>query len=161
MFTTAWAWALSMRIPGEAFRKWRQYSQEVPELHTGGIVKGGCTTALSAAVIAAYNAPFPDESYKVGARQFPMLVPASPDDPASADNRAAWKILEQWHKPFLTAFSDSDPVTAGGDKVLQKKIPGCRGQRHTTIANAGHFLQEDKGEELARVVLAFIAANPL
>lgn len=149
------------RDPGEAFRKWRQYSQEVPELHTGGIVKGGCTTALSAAVIAAYNAPFPDESYKVGARQFPMLVPASPDDPASADNRAAWKILEQWHKPFLTAFSDSDPVTAGGDKVLQKKIPGCRGQRHTTIANAGHFLQEDKGEELARVVLAFIAANPL
>ncbi|MCB1675507.1 MAG: haloalkane dehalogenase, partial [Halioglobus sp.] len=147
--------------PGEAFRNWRQYSQEVPQFHAGGIVKGGCTTDLSPAVIAAYDAPFPDESYKEGARQFPALVPTTPDDPASEDNRAAWKILEQWHKPVLTAFSDSDPITAGGDKVLQKKIPGCAGQAHTTIANAGHFLLQDQGEELARVVLAIMAANPL
>ena len=88
-------------------------------------------------------------------------MPTSPDDPASAANRAAWQVLGQWHKPFLTAFSDSDPVTAGGDKVMQKLIPGTRGQAHTTIVGAGHFLQEDQGELLAETVVGFIAATPL
>ena len=105
-------------------------------------------------VIAAYDAPFPDDSYKAGARQFPLLVPATPDDPAAAPNRAAWEVLRRWTKPFLTAFSDADPVTAGGDAIIQREIPGAHDQPHTTITGAGHFLQEDKGEELARVVVS-------
>ena len=146
--------------PGEAFRAWQQYSQTVPDFHVGGIVKGGCVAELPADVIAAYDAPFPDDTYKAGARQFPTLVPTTPDDPASAANRRAWEVLQRWEKPFLTAFGDSDAITRGADRVLQKLIPGCAGQAHTTIAAAGHFIQEDKGEELAGVVVDFIAANP-
>jgi haloalkane dehalogenase len=142
---------------GPAFLRWQKFSQEVPEFHVGGIVKGGCATDLAPEVIAAYNAPFPDDRYKAGARQFPMLVPIRPDDPASAPNRKAWELLARWRKPFLTAFSDSDPVTAGGDRFLQQAIPGATGQPHTTIVGAGHFLQEDKGQELAQVVVDFIA----
>jgi len=145
--------------PGDAFKKWQQYSQEVPIFPAGNVINGGTTNELSAAVIAAYNAPFPEEKYKEGARQFPLLVPITPDDPASAKNRAAWKVLSQWKKPFLTAFSDSDPITAGGDKLLQKLIPGTKGQKHTTIIKGGHFLQEDQGEVLAKVVVNFISDN--
>jgi haloalkane dehalogenase len=145
------------RPPGEAFLRWRRYSQETPRFHIGGIVKGGCATDLPAEVIAAYNAPFPDDSYKAGARVFPALVPTSPDDPAAEPNRKAWEVLRRWEKPLLTAFSDSDPVTRGGDRALQKLIPGAAGQPHTTITGAGHFLQEDKGPELAAVVVDFIS----
>lgn len=147
--------------PGEAFENWRTFSQDVPVFPAGGVIKGGTISALPQAVVDAYDAPYPDESYKEGARQFPLLVPTTPDDPASAANRAASQVLGQWHKPFLTAFSDSDPVTAGGDKLMQKLIPGTRGQAHTTIVGAGHFLQEDKGEQLAETVVRFIAATPL
>lgn len=142
--------------PSEAFLRWQQYSQTVENFHVGGIIKGGCVTEMSPEVIAAYNAPFPDDSYKAGARQFPLLVPTRPDDPASDANRRAWEVLKQWDKPFLTAFSDSDPVTRGADALLQKLIPGAKGQPHTTIIGGGHFLQEDKGEELAKVVANFI-----
>jgi len=145
--------------PGEAFTQWRKFSQEVPEFPVGNIINGATTTELSAEVIKGYDAPYPDESYKEGARQFPLLVPITPDDPASVPNRAAWEVLKQWDKPFLTAFSDSDPVTAGGDAIMQKLIPGCTGQAHTTIVNGGHFLQEDQGEKLAAVVVEFITAN--
>lgn len=145
--------------PGEAFKQWQTFSQEVPEFQTGKIISQASSTALSAEVIAAYDAPFPDESYKEGARQFPLLVPITPDNPASAKNRAAWQVLSQWQKPFLTAFSDLDPITAGGDKLMQKLIPGTKGQKHTTIVNGGHFLQEDQGEALAAVVIGFIADN--
>ena len=142
---------------GEAFLAWQRYSQTTPNFHVGGIVKGGCVSELAPEVIAAYNAPFPDDRYKAGARQFPLLVPMSPDDPAAVPNRKAWEVLARWEKPFLTAFSDSDPITRGSDRVFQKMIPGTKGQPHTTIVGAGHFLQEDKGEELARVVVDFIA----
>src|SRR5262249_35455670 len=107
-------------------------------------------------IIAAYDAPFPDDRYKAGARQFPVLVPISPDDPAAASNRKAWTVLGQWQRPFLTAFSDADPITRGGDRSMQQAIPGAKGQPQTTTAGAGHFLQEDRGEELARVVVDFI-----
>jgi haloalkane dehalogenase len=146
--------------PNEAFLRWQRYSQEVPEMHIGGIIKGGCVTSLAPEVIEAYNAPYPEEKYKEGARQFPLLVPTSPDDPASAPNRKAWEVLYQWEKPFLTAFSDSDPVTRGADKFLQKLVPGTKGQPHTTIVGGGHFLQEDKGEELAQVTITFMQQNP-
>jgi haloalkane dehalogenase len=145
------------RPAGQAFLAWREYSQTTPEFHVGGIVRGGCTTTLAPEVIAAYDAPFPDDRYKAGARQFPVLVPVAPDDPAVPANRKAWTVLERWTKPFLTAFSDQDPITRGGDAIFQGRIPGAKGQPHTTIVGGGHFLQEDKGEELARVVVDFIA----
>ena len=142
--------------PGPAFLAWQKFSQETPEFPVGGIVRGGCVTNFEPDIVAAYDAPFPDERYKAGARQFPLLVPTSPDDPAAAPNRRAWDVLSRWTAPFLTAFSDMDPITRGADAVLQQAIPGSNGQPHTTITGAGHFLQEDKGEELARVVIDFI-----
>lgn len=148
------------RAPSEAFMAWRKYSQETPKFNVGRIVEGGCARKpLAAEVVAAYDAPFPDDSYKAGARVFPTLVPISLDDPSSKANLAAWQVLEQFEKPVLTAFSDADPVTKGGDRGFQQRVPGTRGQAHTTIVNAGHFLQEDAGEELAVVVNEFIARN--
>jgi haloalkane dehalogenase len=147
------------RHPGDAFLAWQKFSQEVPDFEVGKIVNGGCTTDLAADVIAAYDAPFPDDSYKEGARQFPMLVPTSPDDPAAGPNRAAWDVFHEWKKPFLCAFSDKDPITKGGDRVFQAEIPGCEGQPHTTIEGGGHFLQEDRGPELARAVVDFVQST--
>ncbi len=145
--------------PGEAFLAWQKFSQETPEFPVGALVDGGCVTTLAPEVVAAYDAPFPDDSYKVGARQFPLLVPTSSDDPASEANRAAWEVLSRFDRPFLCAFSDSDPITRGADAVLRKLIPGAASQPQVTIADAGHFLQEDKGDALAAVVVDFIAAN--
>jgi len=147
--------------PSDAFFNWQKFSQSVPEFPAGGIIKGATVSDLSAEIIAGYDAPYPDESYKEGARQFPLLVPSSPDNPESQKNRDAWEILKTYQKPFLTAFSDQDPITAGGDKVLQKLIPGTKGQAHTTIEQGGHFLQEDQGPKLAEVVSEFIEANPI
>ena len=144
---------------GDAFMAWRKFSQETSTFPVGQIVQGGCANALAPEVVAAYDAPFPDERFKAGARQFPILVPISPDDPAVPANRKAWEVLRRWEKPFLTAFSDGDPVTKGGERLLQSAIQGARNQAHTTITGAGHFLQEDKGEELARVIVDFIRGN--
>lgn len=143
----------------DAFFAWQKFSQETPVFPVGAIVNGGCTSDLAPDVIAAYDAPFPDEAMKAGARQFPVLVPTSPEDPASADNRAAWLGLEQFTKPFLCAFSDKDPITAGADRHLRKRVPGCEGQPHTTIEGGGHFLQEDRGPALARVVADFVKST--
>ncbi len=142
--------------PGPAFEAWKKFSQEVPEFPTSTIINGATVTELSDEVRAAYDAPFPDESYKAGARQFPLLVPVTPNDPAAPANRAAWEQLGKFTKPFLLAFSDGDPITAPYKETLLA-IPGSQGQPHTTICGAGHFLQEDKGEELAAVVNDFIA----
>jgi len=145
--------------PGEAFLRWQEFSQKAPQLHVGNIVRGGCRTELPPEVVAAYDAPFPDDAYKAGARKFPMLVPTRPDDPASEANRRAWEVLRRWDKPFLCAFSDEDPITRNGDRAFQQLVPGTKGQPHTTIKGGGHFLQEDRGEDLARVVVDFIRAT--
>ncbi|MBT8139197.1 MAG: haloalkane dehalogenase [Gammaproteobacteria bacterium] len=146
--------------PGDAFKQWRAYSQTTEHFDCGAIVSRSVTCKMSQAEIDAYNAPFPDDSYKAGARQFPMLVPASAADPERDANLAAWEVLRQWQKPFFTAFSDSDPVTGGGEKVFQKLVPGCKGQAHVTVKNGGHFLQEDQGEALAKAAIDFMRANP-
>ncbi|WP_100644675.1 haloalkane dehalogenase [Alteromonas facilis] len=146
--------------PPEAFFKWKAFSQTVEEFPAAGIIKGATVLPLAEGVYDAYNAPYPEEKYKAGARQFPSLVPVSPDDPASEANRQAWQGLRQFNKPFLCAFSDSDPVTAGGDAIMQKLIPGCQGQAHTTIKQGGHFVQEDQGEAFADIILAFLHATP-
>ncbi len=148
------------RAPTDAFLAWQRFSQEAEDFPVGGIVAGGCTSDLARQVIAGYDAPFPDDSYKAGARAFPTLVPTSPDDPAAGANRAAWQVLERWDKPLLTAFSDRDPITRAGERPFQTRVPGARGRPHATIAGAGHFLQEDAGPELARVIVDLVAATP-
>ncbi len=139
-----------------AFRIWRAFARFSPWFPIGRIIQSGTIADLAANVVAAYDAPFPSAAYKAGARAFPMLVPTTPDDPASEANRAAWKAFNNWRKPFLTAFSNRDPITRGGDQAFREKVPGAVGQPHTTIRNAGHFLQEEKGPELARVIIDFI-----
>lgn len=143
------------------FNNWKEFSQHSPEFNIGKVIDMATVAPLSEEVMAAYNAPFPDESFKAGARQFPALVPVTPDDPAAQPNREAWGVLQQLSIPFLTAFSDKDPIMSGLDALFQSMIPGASGQKHTVIKDAGHFLQEEKGEELAEVVNAFITTNPL
>jgi len=139
-----------------AFEQWLNFSQTVPELPVGQIVNMGTVHKLSPAEIDAYNAPYPDESYKAGARAFPALVPITPNHASVAENKRAWEVLEKFEKPFLTAFSDSDPVTKGGEIMFQERVPGAKGRRHVTISGAGHFLQEDRPEEVTRVLEEFI-----
>lgn len=141
----------------EGFLKWLHFSQSVEDLPIGKIIQGGTVSKLSGEIVAAYDAPFPDASYKTAAKKFPLLVPVSPDNSASEANRRAWKVLRQWDKPFLTVFGDSDPVTRGAEKILQAEIPGAKGQKHLILENSGHFIQEDKGEELAEIIVKFIA----
>lgn len=137
----------------EAFEQWRTFSQTVEDFSVSAIVAMGCATPPAPQVQAAYDAPFPDDTYKAGARVFPTLVPASPDDPAAPDQRRAWGSLTRFDKPFHTAFSDGDPITRGGEAPFRTLVPGAQGVAHTTVAGGGHFLQEDVGPELARFVL--------
>ncbi|MEM6460982.1 MAG: haloalkane dehalogenase [Pseudomonadota bacterium] len=140
---------------GEAFKQWREYSQSTPAFNIGGIVSRGTARGMSGEAIAAYDAPFPDESYKAGARAFPMLVPASPDDPAAPAQKSAWESLRRFDKPFLTCFSDKDMIMRGGEAIFKKLIPGAAGQDHFITTNASHFLQEDAGPELAEQLVEF------
>lgn len=140
-----------------AFMNWQRYSQEVEHFDVGSIVNLGCHASLTPEVIAAYDAPFPADEHKAGARIFPALVPTAPDDPAAAANRKAWTVLETWEKPLLTAFSNGDPITARGEVVFQERVPGARGRRHVTIDGAGHFLQETAGAQLAAAIETFVA----
>jgi haloalkane dehalogenase len=112
---------------------------------------------LPADVLAAYDAPFPDRSYTAGLRQLIALIPLTRNDPGAAIGRETMAVLERWHKPFLTAYSDGDPATRGWDRVFQRRVPGARGQKHVTIIGAGHFVQEQRGEELGRIVADFVA----
>ena len=143
-----------------AFFDWREYSQKTPNFQAGKIIHRGTVSGISPQAIAAYDAPFPDPSYQAGPRAFPILVPTTPDDPAVPANHAAWEVLRRWEKPFLTTFSDRDPIMAGGERVFQKLVPGAKHQPHVTIENAGHFLQEDQGEHLARRIAAWIKGTP-
>ncbi len=147
------------REPPPAFFSWREFSQTAPVFPTSRIIRSACVKNHSDEVFDAYDAPFPEESAKAGARQFPLLVPVSPDDPATAANRVAWAGLEAFDKPFLCAFGDSDPVTAGADRALIERIPGAKGRAHVTIPGAGHFVQEDAGDELGRIVADFVRST--
>ena len=139
----------------EGFDAWLAFSQRVPELPIGFILNGGCVRDLSEGEIAAYEAPFPDETYKEGTRQFPTLVPVTPGHASVAENKAAWAALERFERPFLTAFSDADAVTRGGEKPMQARIPGAAGQPHVTL-HGGHFVQEDSPAEIAALIDAMI-----
>ena len=139
-----------------AFLIWRAFARYSPWFPIGRIIQSGTITELSNGVVAAYDAPFPAAKYKAGARAFPTLVPTRPDNPASDANRAAWDVFKHWEKPFLTTFSNRDPITRGGQLPWQENVPGAQGQVHVKIRNAGHFLQEDKGPELAVVLVEFV-----
>lgn len=139
-----------------AFDAWLTFSQSVPVFPTGQIVNGGTVRELSDAERAAYDAPYPDETYKAGARAFPALVPAKPGMASVEENIAAWKVLEAFDRPLLTAFSDQDPITRGADARFQERVPGAKGQAHTTIQGGGHFLQEDQPEAIADLLDSFI-----
>ena len=141
---------------GKAFEDWKNYAQTVENFHAGGIIKGGTVKGLDQYVIDAYNAPFPDDSYKEAARQFPMLVPVTPDNPSSQKNREAWEVLKNWYKPFLCVFSEQDQIFNGVDKAFTKLIPGCQNQPHKTI-QGGHFIQEDNPEECIEAILHVLA----
>lgn len=143
----------------EIWWAFRRAVENAEALDVGRLVAAGCVRGLADEDRAAYDAPFPDEASKVGARVMPTLVPTRPDDPATEANRAAWEVLSRWDKPFLTAFSDGDPITGAMAPILRKLIPGAAGLEHPTIAGAGHFLQEDAGEELGRVVADFVLAD--
>ncbi|MDP2261454.1 MAG: haloalkane dehalogenase [Caulobacter sp.] len=140
----------------DGFKTWLDMSQSIPVFPAGMIVNMGTQRELSPEEIAAYDAPYPDESYKVAARIFPTFVPVTPEHASVAENKAAWEVLEAFDKPFLTAFSDKDPVTGGGEAVFQARVPGTKGRKHVTIEGGGHFLQEDCPEQIADVINAFI-----
>jgi haloalkane dehalogenase len=138
------------------FDNWLAYVQSAEDLPIGRIVRHSTHRKLTNAEVAAYDAPFPDTTYKAGARAFPLLVPITPQHGSVAENIAAWKKLETFDRPFVTAFSDNDPVTAGEEVAMQNKIPGARGQPHSTISDGGHFLQEDAPGQLSGIILDVI-----
>ena len=136
--------------PPDAFFAWRQFSQTVPEFPTSRIVGGGVARGLAPAVAAAYDAPFPDEAFKAGARQFPALVPATPDDPASEANRAAWRGLEAFPRPFVTAFGDSDPITRGGEEEARGEGAG-HGRLQEKVGTLVHTAASQRADPLSTV----------
>lgn len=142
----------------ESFIQWREFSQHSLGFNIGKVIDMGTIEPLSEKVYEAYNAPFPSEDHKAGARIFPTLVPIDQDDPESIKNLKVWEKLKTWNKPFLTIFGDKDTITFGAEKAFQKLVPGAQGQNHL-ILSAGHFIQEEKGEELAELIFEFYQKN--
>ena len=139
----------------KALKIWRAFAAHSPWFPIGRIVSSGCFKSLSKDEIGAYNAPFPSRKYKIATRAFPSLIPTSVEDPAFLANQQAWEVLKQWQKPFLTAFSNGDPITRGAEKIFHKAVPGCSGMPHVQL-KGGHFLQEDAGTEFAEVINFFL-----
>jgi len=148
-------------VPGRSFVYWQKWTWETEDILVGLLIAGSLDgRVLSPGEIAAYDAPFPDPSYKMGPRAMPSQVPTLPDDPSLPANLRAWEVFSKWEKPFLCAFTDNDPVTRGMDRIFQERIPGTQGQPHTTIEGGGHFLQEGRGEPFARIVADFVKSSP-
>jgi len=147
----------------EGFTRWRMFAALVPDMDIGRIIVSGIVHGeqMPPDVVAAYNSPFPDSTYKAGAMVFPLLVPVEPSDPAAPAVRQARERLAHWRKPALVMFSDGDSITSGGDRFFRALIPAANEQPDITLHEAGHFLQEEKGEEIAQHILDFIARTPL
>lgn len=143
--------------PTDAFLTWQHFTQASETLSVGDLVARGCHDSLSREVVAAYDAPFPDETYKAGVRQFPVLVPTTPEDPAHDATVATWEVLSRFTRPFMLCYSENDPITAGAKCHFTSRVPGTRGQAHATLIGAGHFVPEDQGLELVKVLNDFIA----
>jgi haloalkane dehalogenase len=144
----------------DVWLRFREVVRTAPALSVSRLVQSGCQTPLSPAVLAGYEAPFPDQAFTAAVRAMPDLVPTSPQDPATEANRAAWRRLSAWDKPFLVAFSDRDPITGAMAPVLKRAVPGAAGIEHPVLTGAGHFLQEDAGERLGAVIAGFVRAHP-
>jgi haloalkane dehalogenase len=151
------------RKPNEALLAWLSYVETHPDLQVGQTMLDGMAhpEKITKEIVAAYEAPFPDVTYKAGAAVWPLLIPVSPDDPASPEMRHAREVLSGWDKPALVMFSDKDPITGGGDKFFRSLIPAAKDQPEITIKDAGHFLQEEKGEEISQHILDFIKRTPV
>lgn len=147
--------------PADAFLQWRGFAKKQTDMPIGFLLQGATVSELPDDVIAAYDAPYPDGAYKEGAHEFPLLVPISPDMEAAGPMQAARDKFKSWTKPCLVMFSDKDPITAGGDKFFRKLIPSAKDEPEITIADGGHFLQEDKGEEIAQHIVEFIKRRPI
>ena len=147
----------------EGFMKWRTYATTTPDLPIGMIVKRSAADreSITDDIVAAYDAPFPDVTYKMGAQMFPWLVPIEPNQPGAREMRETREALANWQKPALVMFSDGDPVTRGGDRFFRKLIPSANNEPQIVIKDAGHFLQEEKGPEIAAEIVAFIKRNPV
>ena len=142
--------------PGQLIEDWVAATRAADDLPVADIVNGVCVSPLSPSIKAAYDAPFPDASYKAAALEFPSLIPTAADMPGCQENRRAWQVLDNWHKPFVTAFSDQDPSTGAWQAVFQQRIPGADHHHHTEITGAGHFVQEEQPQQLAQVVIGLL-----
>ena len=143
-----------------SFAYWQKFTWETADPPVGMLIAGNVDgRTLTAEEVSAYDAPFPDASYKMGPRAMPSQVPTLPDDPSVEANERAWQVFQKWEKPFLCAFSDNDPVTNGGDRPFREGVPGALGQPHTQIEGGGHFLQEGRGDVLAKIVVDFVAST--
>jgi haloalkane dehalogenase len=161
----ALTWACHSTAGGEVvvaqeLLDYQRLTQELPTFQPSLFVQGATIGNVATEALAAYDAPFPDESFCAGARQLPLLMGLTPGSECARRNRRTMEFLRSFSGPFLVAFSDGDPSTQGWDAVLQRMVPGAEGQAHARIAGAGHFVQEDKGEELAGVIARFIGENP-
>ncbi len=142
--------------PNETAQAWYAFASGAEVFPVGIVIQLGTLTDVPDAVVAAYDAPFPDEAHKTGPRQFPIIAPKAPGDVGVAENRVAWQALEGWRKPFLTVFGDGDPLNAGNERLFQDRIPGARGQPHAVMQGAGHYIQEDRGPELAEMIVRWL-----
>lgn len=142
-----------------ALHLWRLFARHSPVLPIGRIVSAGTVRGLSREERRGYDAPFPDGTFKAGPRALPQLIPLCEGDPAVPENRRAWEVFREWRKPFLTAFSDRDPITGPFASVFRERTPGCQNRDHPTVQGAGHFVQEDKGPELANIITRFVRAS--
>ena len=145
---------------GPGFDAWLAASQQIDYTHTSRLMKRAVTAReLSEAELAAYDAPFPDESHTVGAKVFPTLVPITPEHAQVEENREAWKVLAAWDKPFLTLWGTDDPVLGHLAGEFIKRIPGAAGQLHQEFSPGGHFIQDDRGEDLAAALIEWMTLS--
>ncbi|MFT5694381.1 MAG: haloalkane dehalogenase [Myxococcota bacterium] len=152
--------AVDPKSPEVGFAYWQKWCWDTEDLPISAVLAGSVNgRVLSPEEVAAYDAPFPDPSFKMGCRAMPSQVPMLRGDPSTAANMAAWEVFEKFEKPFLCAFSDNDPLTAGGEAAFIKRVPGAKGRPHSKISGGGHFLQEGRGDELAKIVGDFMAES--
>ena len=139
---------------------WRLIARIHPSLPVGRVLQTATFSKLSKETLQAYNAPFPSRKFKAGAKSFPLLIPAKSYHDGVERIRTARRVLSDWFKPSLIMFSDKDPILGSQHDFFHNLIPAVNHQDKIIIKNAGHFLQEDKGEEIARRIMTFLKENP-